>query len=177
MSVSDEVRIDVVVFNEPENMRVWDIVLNVGDVLLCKSWLREHDNVEPVKDILDPLEFVIVTDCNLFEASDATNLEIVNPVSVILAKLGVPEVDKSCKFADVSVNVDPVKDSELFEPFELLFAIVTDCNCLDALDAVNCDAVNPVSVILAKLGAPVVARFWILEPTNVKVLPEKLTTD
>ena len=113
----------------------------------------------------------------MFEASDATSCDIDNPVSVMLAKDGLPAVDKSCKFADASVNVDPVKDSELFEPFELLFAIVTDCNCLDALDAVNCDAVNPVSVIFEKLGVPEVAKFCVLEPTNVNVLPKKLNTD
>ena len=92
MSVSDDVSIDVVVFNEPENMRVWDIVLNVGDALLCKSWLREHDNVEPAKDVLDPLEFVIVTDCNFLFISEAVNVFAVNPVSVNPENDGCPDV-------------------------------------------------------------------------------------
>ena len=130
-------------------------------------------------ELFVPFIFVVasVTDCNLFEASDATSCDIDNPVFVMLVKEGLPEVDKSCKFADVSVNVDPVKDSVLLQPLELLFEIVTDCNCLDELEEINCDIVNPVSVMLANDGVPDVAKFCVLEPTNVNVLPKKLNTD
>jgi len=107
---------------------------------VCKFCVIVHVSVDPIKDALQPFAFEIITDCNCFDAVDATNAVAVNPESIKLANVGVPVVVRFCVI--VNVNVDPLNDA--LQPLALL--IVTDCVAFDASVANNLVAVNAFSI-------------------------------
>jgi hypothetical protein len=94
---------------------------NVGDPVVPRFCVIECVNVDPLKDVLHPLELAIAVSCNN-PADDALTIADANAESVIFANVGAPVVAKFCVI--VCVKVDPLND--VLHPFAL--AIVTDCN-------------------------------------------------